>query len=282
MRSLIIVISVLLIVYSRAAEPTRMAVVDMSSIIERSRHLSHANDLATKRKLESAREVEERTERYKELLREFQAKQEAIAAETDGVERERKRLDAAEIGQRAKSIERQIHEYRKRRERATQPPEVRARKRVLDDIRTIVREVAEQEGFTLVLDASAKTELQGLEVPFILSIGGAVNITDSILGKHNAATHSVAGLAAEEAPQESGKVTVYYHRTQINRADGNSTNFREIIFREGMTALDAIATGGGMTWMRHAILIRGDEASTIDLTGEADCELKPEDILFLH
>ena len=195
------VMTVLVVAQDGIAEEkgVRIAVVDMTRVLAHSTHLSEATERARQKKEESKKVLEERIARYRVLHRKYRSIREALDTDVEGVERDRMLQDADEIMQQAKAIERQIGEYRNRRERKTGDSRVNFRLLVLKDIRTLARDYAKAEGFAFVLDSSAKSDGQGVSDAIIVTKGASVDITEIILRKHNAATRTVPGLSENSA-----------------------------------------------------------------------------------
>lgn len=81
-------------------------------------------------------------------------------------------------------MERQIQEFRTRRERQLQEQVVRMRKTILEEIRTLVKEVSKTRNYALVFDKSG-VSMNG--VPFLLHSRDAVDFSEDIINSLNAA-----------------------------------------------------------------------------------------------
>lgn len=177
---------------------SKIGVVDMKRIFAEYERTKDAEKDINNRKAEAKQELDERTAKYKELLERYQELRQQVGDEALSPElREAKRTEATDVGQQAKSLERQIQEFRTRRERQLQEQVVRMRKTILEEIRELVVESSKERGFDLVFDKSG-VSMNGVE--FLLHSRDAVDFSDDIITKLNSET---SASAAVETPQEN-------------------------------------------------------------------------------
>lgn len=166
-----------------SAQGVKIGVVDMKRIFAEYGRTKEAEKEINDRKAQAKKELDERTAKYKDLLERFQALQEAVQDEALSPQlREQKREEGQGVGQEAKSLERQIQEFRTRRERQLQEQVVRMRKTILEEIRELVEEMSKTKNFDLVFDKSG-VSLNG--VPFLLHSRDAVDFSSDIINRLN-------------------------------------------------------------------------------------------------
>lgn len=172
-----------LLAAAASAQDLKIGVVDMKRIFAEYERTQEAEKEINDRKAEAKQELDERTARYKELLEQFQTLQEQVQDEALSPQlREAKRKEGEATGQEAKSLERQIQEFRTRRERQLQEQVVRMRKTILEEIRTLVEEMSKTRNYVLVFDKSGQS-MNG--VPFLLHSRDAVDFSNDIIDRLN-------------------------------------------------------------------------------------------------
>ncbi len=176
-------ITLLMLTGAQAQDAVKIGVVDMKRIFADYGRTKEAEQEINDRKAQAKKELDERTAKYKELLEKYQTLRQQVNDEALSPElRETKRKEATDIGQQAKSLERQIQEFRTRRERQLQEQVVRMRKTILEEIRELVEEISKTRNFDMVFDKSG-VSLNG--VPFLLHSRDAVDFSEDIIGKLN-------------------------------------------------------------------------------------------------
>ncbi|MFT5403408.1 MAG: outer membrane protein [Verrucomicrobiales bacterium] len=155
-------LTLLMLAGASSAQTVKIGVVDMKRIFAEYARTKEAESEINDRKAQAKRELDERTATYKELLEKFQALQAQVQALQAQLQdealspqlREQKRDEGRDIGQQAKSLERQIQEFRTRRERQLQEQVVRMRKTILEEIRELVEEISKTQNYDMVFDKS--------------------------------------------------------------------------------------------------------------------------------
>ena len=166
-----------------AQEGVKIGVVDMKRIFAEYGKTKESESEINERKAQAKKELDERTAKYKELLERYQDLRSQVNDDALTPElREEKLKEAQEVGQQAKSLERQIQEFRTRRERQLQEQVVRMRKLILEEIRELVEDVSKTRSFDMVFDKSG-VSLNG--VPFLLHSRDAVDFSEDIIGRLN-------------------------------------------------------------------------------------------------
>ena len=93
-------------------------------------------------KAAAKKELDERSAKYKQLLEKFQELNAMIRDEAISEQlREEKKMEAQEVAAEAKSLEREMQEFRTRRERMLQETVMRMRKGILEEITAEVAEI---------------------------------------------------------------------------------------------------------------------------------------------
>jgi hypothetical protein len=106
-------------------------------------------------------------------------------------QRRQKRKEAEELSSEAKSLEREMAEFRQRREQQLQEQVTRVRKGILDEIKVLVEKKAKDANYDLVFDKSG----MGVNgVPFLLFSKDAVDFSQEIVTELN-----------KDAPKETAK-----------------------------------------------------------------------------
>ncbi|MEM7385321.1 MAG: OmpH family outer membrane protein, partial [Verrucomicrobiota bacterium] len=162
-----------------SAQSLKIGIVDMKRVFADYHKTKEAEEDINKSKAKAKRELDDQTAKYKQLLEQFQelakaATNEALAPDL----RKAKEAEANKKGQEAKSLERQISEFRARRERQLQEAVLRMRKGILEEIRQLVDDVSKKDGYDLVFD---KSGLSMNQVPILLHSKDGVDFSDQIL-----------------------------------------------------------------------------------------------------
>ncbi|MEM8953337.1 MAG: OmpH family outer membrane protein [Verrucomicrobiota bacterium] len=161
----------------------KVGIVDMKRVFSEYYKTKDAEKTVNEGKAAAKRELDERSAKYKQLLEKFQELNAVIRDEAISDQlREEKQLEAQEIAAEAKSLEREMQEFRTRRERMLQETVMRMRKGILEEIRVLVEERSKGQGYDLVFD---KSGLSMNAVPFLLHSKDAVDFSDEIIVELN-------------------------------------------------------------------------------------------------
>lgn len=182
---------------ANAQDKLSVGIVDMKRIFQEYGKTKDAEKDINEQKAKAKQELEERTAKYKELLEQFselsgQVKDDALSPEL----REQKRKEATDKGQQAKSLERQIQDFRLRREKQLQEQVVRMRKTILDEIQGLVEEESKAKNYDMVFDKSG-VSMNG--VPFLMHSRDANDFSTLIIERLN----KEAGTKAPAKPAET-------------------------------------------------------------------------------
>jgi outer membrane protein len=140
------------------------------------------------------KQLDERNVKYRELINKWQEAQKLVNDPAISEElRAQKTKDRDDLASEAKSLEREMSEFRQRREQQLQEQVGRMRKGILDKIKTVVEAKAKKDNFDLVFDKSG----MGVNgVPFLLNSKDAIDFSEAVLTELN-----------KDAPKEEPKPT---------------------------------------------------------------------------
>ncbi|MFV1994206.1 MAG: OmpH family outer membrane protein [Verrucomicrobiales bacterium] len=166
-----------------AADNIKIGIVDMKRVFSEYYKTKGAEKEVNEGKSVAKQELDERTAKYKQLIEKFQELSALINDEAISEElREEKKKEAQEIAAEAKSLEREMAEFRTRRERMLQEQVMRMRKGILEEIKVIVEANSKEQGYDLVFD---KSGLSMNAVPFLLHSKDAVDFSNEIIAELN-------------------------------------------------------------------------------------------------
>jgi outer membrane protein len=168
---------------SGAADTIKIGIVDMKRVFSEYYKTKDAEKTVNEGKATAKTELDERSAKYKQLLEKFQELNAMIRDEAISEElREQKKTEAQEVAAEAKSLEREMAEFRTRRERMLQEQVMRMRKGILEEIKAIVEANSKEQGYDLVFD---KSGLSMNAVPFLLHSKDAVDFSNEIIAELN-------------------------------------------------------------------------------------------------
>ncbi len=170
----------------------KIGIVDMKRVFTDYYKTKDAEKSVNDGKEAAKKQLDERNAKYRDLISKWQEAQKLVNDPAISEElRAQKRKEAEELASEAKSLERDMSEFRQRREQQLQEQVNRMRKGILDEIKTIVERRAKENNYDLVFDKSG----QGVNgVPFLLYSKDAVDFSDEILAEIN-----------KDAPKEAAK-----------------------------------------------------------------------------
>ncbi len=166
-----------------SAQDMKVGIVDMKRIFQDYYKTKEAEKDINEGKAKAKSQLDERTAKYKQLIEQFQAL--ASQVQDDALNpdlREQKKKEADGVGAEARHLEREIADFRQRRERQLQESVVRMRRTILEEIRTVVEERAKKDNYDLVFDRSG---LSVNGVPILLHSRDAVDFSDDIIALLN-------------------------------------------------------------------------------------------------
>lgn len=192
---------------ARAQQDMKIGIVDMNRVFGEYYKTKDAEQRVNVDKSTAKKELDERSARYRDLMQKWSDKQKLIG---DKLINEQLRIQAQKeanaIASEIKSLERDMEEFRRRREAQLQQQVVSMRKGLLEDIKTRVEDKAKRDNYDIVFDKSGKSPLG---VNFLLFSKQGIDFTDDVLAELNknapssAAEGSSGAGKAEEKKEEN-------------------------------------------------------------------------------
>ncbi len=165
------------------AQAIKIGIVDMKRVFSEYHKTKDAEQAVNEGKASAKKELDERSAKYKQLLEKFQELNALIRDEAISEEKRAEHTkEAQDVAAEAKSLEREMAEFRTRRETMLQEQVMRMRKGILDEITAIVEANSKDQGYDLVFD---KSGLSMNAVPFLLHSKDAVDFSNEIIAELN-------------------------------------------------------------------------------------------------
>jgi outer membrane protein len=170
----------------------KIGIIDMKRVFSEYYKTKEAEQSVNDGKEAAKKQLDERNAKYRDLITKFQDAQKLVndPAISDEL-RTQKRREVDELGSEAKSLEREMADFRQRREQQLQEQVNRMRKGILDEIKVLVEKTAKDANYDLVFD---KSGLGVNGVPFLLYSKDAVDFSQDIITELN-----------KDAPKEEAK-----------------------------------------------------------------------------
>ena len=170
----------------------KIGIIDMKRVFSEYYKTKDAEKSVNDGKEAAKKQLDERNAKYRDLIGKWQESQKLINDPAISEElRAQKRKEAEELSSEAKSLEREMAEFRQRREQQLQEQVSRVRKGILDEIKVLVEKKAKDANYDLVFDKSG----MGVNgVPFLLFSKDAVDFSQEIVNELN-----------KDAPKEEAK-----------------------------------------------------------------------------
>ena len=176
----------------------KIGIIDMKRVFSEYYKTKDAEKSVNDGKEAAKKQLDERNAKYRDLIGKWQESQKLINDPAISEElRAQKKKEAEELSSEAKSLEREMAEFRQRREQQLQEQVTRVRKVILDEIKVLVERKAKDANYDLVFDKSG----MGVNgVPFLLFSKDAVDFSQEIVGELNKDAPKEAAAAAAPAP----------------------------------------------------------------------------------
>ena len=138
-----------------AAEDMKIGIVDMKRVFQEYFKTKDAEKKVNEDKSKAKKELDDRSSKYRDLITKWNEiekvmKDKLVNEELKG----QKQKEAQEIISEARALERDMEEFRRRRESQLQEQVMRMRKGLLEDIKSRVEEKAKRDNYDLVFDKS--------------------------------------------------------------------------------------------------------------------------------
>jgi outer membrane protein len=190
--------------HAQAPGELKIGIVDMTRVFGEYYKTKDAEKRVNEDKSTAKKELDERQARYRDLMQKWNDKEKTIQDKLVNEElRQQAQKEAADIASEIKSLERDMEEFRRRRESQLQQQVVQMRKGLLEEIKTRVEEKAKRDNYDIVFDRSGKSP-NG--VNFLLWHKDAIDFTDEVLTDLNkGAGASASGGASDDKVEKSAK-----------------------------------------------------------------------------
>lgn len=178
-----IVAAALLLAPSLQAE-IKVGTVDMNKVFSSYYKTKDAESKINEARTTAKNDLDERMKTYQSQLESInKLQQEMQKAELSQDMKEEKAKERDEKIAEAKSLERELNEFRATREKQLQEQAVRMRNNIVEEITAVVKDIVAAKGYDLVLDASGSS-LNG--VPMILFSKAEMDFSDEVVSTLNA------------------------------------------------------------------------------------------------
>jgi outer membrane protein len=168
---------------SAQSNEIKIGIVDMKRVFQEYHKTKDAEKKVNEDKSRAKKELDERSAKYRDLIAKWNDSDKILRDKLVNEElKQQKMKEAQETASEAKALEREIDEFRRRREAQLQEQVMRMRKGLLEDIKQRVEEKAKRDNYDLVFD---KSGVSPSGVPFLLHSKDAVDFSSDILGELN-------------------------------------------------------------------------------------------------
>ena len=197
-RSLFLTLAATLLTAGSVSAQTQMkiGIVDMKRVFQEYHKTKEAEKKVNEDKSKAKKDLDQRSAKYQELIGQWEQAMKIVQDKLVNAElKQQKQAEAQKISSEAKALEREIDEFRRRREQQLQEQVMRMRKGLLDDISQQVEEKAKRDNYDLVFD---KSGVSPSGVKFLLHSKDAVDFSSEVLADLNKNAPKVAGPAVPE------------------------------------------------------------------------------------
>jgi outer membrane protein len=177
---------------AQAQQALKVGIVDMKRVFGEYYKTKDAEKSVNDGKEAAKKQLDDRSTRLRDLMKKYEESKKL--ASDPGISEElraQKGKESEEIESQAKSLEREIQEFRQRREAQLGEQVGRMRKGIVDEIIVLVEKTGKDQAYDLVLD---KSGMGANGVPFLLFSKDAVDFSDDVLKELN-----------KDAPKEDAK-----------------------------------------------------------------------------
>ncbi len=174
-----------------SAQEMKIGIVDMKRVFQEYYKTKDAEKKVNEDKSKAKKELDERSAKYRDLITKWNEIEKVLKDKLVNEElKAQKNKEAQEVTSEARALERDMEEFRRRRETQLQEQVVRMRKGLLEDIKSRVEDKAKRDNYDLVFD---KSGMSPSGVPFLLHSKDAVDFSTDVITELN------KGAPAEEA-----------------------------------------------------------------------------------
>lgn len=184
-RTLFLTLATTLLAAGSVSAQTQMkiGIVDMKRVFQEYHKTKEAEKKVNEDKSKAKKDLDQRSGKYQELISDWEKAMKIVQDKLVNAElKQQKQTEAQKISSEAKALEREIDEFRRRREQQLQEQVMRMRKGLLDDISQQVEEKAKLDNYDLVFD---KSGVSPSGVKFLLHSKDAVDFSNEVLAVLN-------------------------------------------------------------------------------------------------
>lgn len=196
-------VSFLLTAGHASAQNLKIGVVDMKRLFQEYYKTKEADKKLSEDKSKAKKELDERMNKYRELITKWQETEKILK---DSLLNEELKMQKQKEGQdllsEARALERDIDEFRRRREQQLAVQMNQMRKGLLDEIQARVEEKSKRDNYDLMID---KSGMSPSGVPFLLYTKDLGDITNEVLSELNKNAPKESASAPAPAPAAGGK-----------------------------------------------------------------------------
>lgn len=194
-----------------AQSQIKIGIVDMKRVFQEYHKTKDAEKKVNEDKSKAKKDLDTRSAAYQKLIKDWEEATNVIKDKLVNAElKAQKQAEAQKISSEAKSLEREIDEFRRRREQQLQEQVMRMRKGLLDDISQRVEEKAKRDNYDLVFD---KSGVSPSGVKFLLHSKDAVDFSNEVLAELN-----------KNAPKEAATAPAVPENSDLNKAPAAKEN----------------------------------------------------------
>ena len=166
-----------------SAQEMKVGIVDMKRVFQEYFKTKDAEKKVNEDKSKAKKELDERSAKYRDLITKWNDIEKVLKDKLVNEElKAQKQKEAQEIISEARALERDMEEFRRRRESQLQEQVMRMRKGLLEDIKSHVEEKAKRDNYDLVFD---KSGMSPSGVPFLLHSKDAVDFSTDVITELN-------------------------------------------------------------------------------------------------
>jgi outer membrane protein len=185
MRTLFLTLTVSALAAGGAPAQTQMkiGIVDMKRVFQEYHKTKDAEKKVNEDKSKAKKDLDQRSLAYQKLVGEWEQAKKIVDDRLVNAElKQQKQAEMQKLTSEIKALEREIDEFRRRREQQLQEQVMRMRKGLLDDISQHVEEKSKRDNYDLVFD---KSGVSPSGVKFLLHSKDAVDFSNEVLAELN-------------------------------------------------------------------------------------------------
>jgi len=161
----------------------KIGTVDMKRVFQEYYKTREAEKKVNEDKSKAKKDLDQRTSEYQKLISQWEAANRIVQDKLVNAElKAQKQQEAGTLASQIKALEREIDEFRRRREAQLQEQVNRMRKGLMEDIQQNVEEKSKKDNYDLVFD---KSGVSPSGVKFLLHTKDAIDFTSEVLAVLN-------------------------------------------------------------------------------------------------